>query len=195
MARRQRPTAPSPRQENTVRIIGGQWRGRKLPFPTIDGLRPTGDRIRETLFNWLQADLPGAHCLDAFAGAGALGFEALSREVASATLLDSSPKVTEQLKTNAKLLQANNATILCSDSLGWLKQPATQAFDIIFLDPPFAADLLQETAELLEANHWLSDNAAIYVEHPKAQQPIFPTTWQLHRNKAAGDVIYQLYYR
>ncbi len=178
-----------------MRIIGGQWRGRKLPFPTVDGLRPTGDRIRETLFNWLQPDLPGAHCLDLFAGAGALGFEALSREVSSVTFVDNSSIVAGQLKANGKLLQTHNAHFICSDSLSWLKQTPPKTFDIVFLDPPFAADFLQEVANLLEEHQWLSDNAAIYVEHPTEQQPALPANWQLHRNKSAGAVIYQLYYR
>ena len=181
---------------NQLRIIGGLWRGRKLGFPDVDGLRPTGDRIRETLFNWLAPDIQGAHCLDLFAGSGALGLEALSRGAESSLLLEKNAAAAQQLKSNLQLLQADNGRVEQVDSLQWLSQnlPA-QHFDIVFIDPPFALNLWEKIAAALEANEWLSDEAVIYLEAPRDAQLQLPANWQLHRDKQAGQVSFRLYHR
>ena len=186
----------NPKASNQLRIIGGLWRGRKLSFPDVDGLRPTGDRIRETLFNWLAPDIQGAHCLDLFAGSGALGLEALSRGAESSWLLEKHPLAAQQLNNNLQLLQANNGKVEQVDSLTWLnRQPPVQRFDIVFIDPPFALDLWDKIAATLEAGNWLSDAAIIYLEAPRAAHLQLPANWQLHRDKQAGQVSYRLYYR
>lgn len=186
----------NPKASNQLRIIGGQWRGRKLSFPDVDGLRPTGDRIRETLFNWLAPDIQGAHCLDLFAGSGALGLEALSRGAESSWLLEKHPLAAQQLKSNLQLLQASHGKVEQVDSLAWLnRQPPTQQFDIVFIDPPFALDLWGAIAAALETGHWLSEAAVIYLEAPRDAQLQLPANWHLHRDKQAGQVSYRLYYR
>lgn len=181
---------------NQLRIIGGAWRGRKLSFPDVDGLRPTGDRIRETLFNWLAPDIQGAHCLDLFAGSGALGLEALSRGAESSLLLEKHAGAAQQLKSNLQLLQADNGRVEQADSLQWLaRQKPSHPFDIIFIDPPFALNLWTPIAAALEAHQWLSDEAIIYLEAPRDAQLQLPAHWQLHRDKQAGQVSFRLYYR
>lgn len=186
---------PTPAGSNQLRIIGGIWRGRKLSFPDVDGLRPTGDRIRETLFNWLAPDIQGARCLDLFAGSGALGLEALSRGAQSSLLLEKHAAAAQQLKSNLQLLQAGNGRVEQVDSLHWLKQQPPQPFDIIFIDPPFALDLWVPIAAALEAQAWLSDEALIYLEAPRDAQLQLPANWQLHRDKHAGQVSFRLYHR
>lgn len=187
---------PKPAGSNQLRIIGGSWRGRKLSFPDVDGLRPTGDRIRETLFNWLAPDIQGAHCLDLFAGSGALGLEALSRGAQSSLLLEKHAAAAQQLKANLQLLQAHNGRVEQVDSPQWLaQQKPSYPFDIIFIDPPFALDLWAPIATALEANHWLSDAAVIYLEAPRDAQLQLPANWQLHRDKQAGQVSFRLYHR
>lgn len=181
---------------NQLRIIGGAWRGRKLSFPDVDGLRPTGDRIRETLFNWLAPDIQGAHCLDLFAGSGALGLEALSRGAQSSLLLEKHAGAVQQLKSNLQLLRADNGSVEQADSLQWLKQQQPPyLFDIIFIDPPFALDLWEPIAAALEAQPWLSDEAVIYLEAPRDANLQLPANWQLHRDKQAGQVSFRLYHR
>ncbi len=181
---------------NQLRIIGGQWRGRKLGFPEVDGLRPTGDRIRETLFNWLAPEIQGAHCLDAFAGSGALGLEALSRGAQSSLLLEKNTAAAHQLKSNLQLLQAVNGRVEQVDSLHWLQQqPVSHKFDIVFIDPPFALYLWEPIAAALETRQWLSDGAVIYLEAPRDAHLQLPANWQLHRDKQAGQVSFRLYHR
>ena len=126
-----------------IRIIGGQWRGRKLPVPDSAGLRPTTDRVRETLFNWLAPVLPEARCLDCFAGSGALGLEALSRYAGSATLLELERPVAQQLTKNLQTLRASNGTVIQTNTLNWLAQPG-EPFDVVFIDPPFRQGLLAQ---------------------------------------------------
>lgn len=185
-----------PKGGNQLRIIGGHWRGRKLGFPDVDGLRPTGDRIRETLFNWLAPDIQGAHCLDLFAGSGALGLEALSRGAESSLLLEKNPLAAQQLKSNLQLLQAGNGRVEQADSLQWLgQQKPSYRFDIVFIDPPFALDLWDKIAVALETHHWLSAEAIIYLEAPRDAHLQLPATWQLHRDKQAGQVSFRLYHR
>ncbi|HET8705194.1 MAG TPA: 16S rRNA (guanine(966)-N(2))-methyltransferase RsmD, partial [Pseudomonadales bacterium] len=141
-----------------LRIIGGQWRGRKLRFAAVEGVRPTGDRIRETLFNWLMFDIEDTRCLDLFAGSGALGFEAASRGAREVVLIDRHPKVVEQLNENAKLLNFGGFEIEKTDAEHFLgsKPPA---FDIVFLDPPFAEDKTAYLLDLLEKHDCLADPA------------------------------------
>jgi len=177
-----------------IRIIGGQWRGRKLPVPNSPGLRPTTDRVRETLFNWLAPVIQGARCLDCFAGSGALGLEALSRYAGSATLLEFERPVAQQLEKNLALLQGKG-TVVNTNTLGWLAGNG-QPFDVVFLDPPFRKGLLAETVTLLEQQGWLADEAWIYVEaEAESAAADVPANWQLHREKVAGQVAYRLYVR
>ncbi|MFJ5408962.1 16S rRNA (guanine(966)-N(2))-methyltransferase [Pectobacterium punjabense] len=178
-----------------IRIIGGQWRGRKLPVPDSPGLRPTTDRVRETLFNWLAPVIQQARCLDCFAGSGALGLEALSRYAAHATLLEMERAVAQQLTQNLALLRAENAEVVNTDALNWLAQPGTP-FDVVFLDPPFRKELMNNTLALLEQQGWLAPDAWIYVEtEAENAQLAIPENWQLHREKIAGQVAYRLYIR
>ena len=190
---------PQTSPEAVVRIIGGEWRSRKLSFPESEGLRPTPDRVRETLFNWLQSVTPGARCLDLFSGSGALSFEALSRGAASATLIDSSAQVCRSLRTNLLGLKAQNAEVIESNALSWLEaQPKDMStrFDLVFLDPPFRKGLLKPIAQLLESRNLLADDAYIYVETERELgTPELPPNWQLHREKQAGQVSYRLYIR
>lgn len=177
-----------------LRIIGGQWRGRKLTFPNIEGLRPTGDRIRETLFNWLAPDIQGAKVLDLFAGSGALGLEALSRGASSADLIEKHPQAAANLVDHLKTLSAENARVHSTDALQFLKQDnSAEPYKIVFIDPPFNADLWQTAAELLNQPKWLAVQAWIYVETPKESVWQPPANWHLHRDKMAGQVRYRLF--
>lgn len=171
---------------NQVRIIGGQWRSRRLTFPPIPGLRPTPDRVKETLFNWLAPHIHGIRCLDAFAGSGALGFEALSRGAAHTVFLESSRDVAQALRDNAALLKTSDATVHCVDTLSWLAQPATDTFDLVLLDPPYALSLLEPCITLLLQHGWLNPGAFIYAES-NAPIPDFPGLTQ-HRTQKASQV-------
>jgi len=183
------------RPAGQIRIIGGQWRGRKLPVPDSPGLRPTTDRVRETLFNWLAPSMVDAKCLDCFAGSGALGLEALSRYAASATLLEMERGVAQQLQQNLATLKATNARVVTTNTLVFLAQPGTP-HDVVFIDPPFRKGLLEETLTLLENNGWLADDALIYVESEVENGlPPVPVNWNLHREQVAGQVAYRLYHR
>jgi 16S rRNA (guanine966-N2)-methyltransferase len=181
------------RGRNEVRIIGGRWRGRKLRFPEAPGLRPTPDRVRETLFNWLAPVLRGARCLDCFAGSGALGFEALSRGAGSVVLLDSDPTLARYLGRLAEDLDAGAAaTVIRADAGKWL-QRATGPFDVAFLDPPYAAGLLPDLLQRLSRPGLLAPGAFVYLESAAADgPPALPQGWRLHRSGRAGDVGYHL---
>lgn len=187
------------KSQNKVRIIAGSLRGRIIQFPDAEGLRPSGDRVRETLFSWLQAYLPGSHCLDMFAGSGAFGFEASSRGAAQVVMLENSPLVCAELRRNATNLQADSITIQCCDStapdaLRALKRAEAQPFDIIFIDPPFAMQLHQRAIEQLVVADVIADNALIYVESAKRDAGIVvPSGWTLSREKVAGQVRMCLY--
>ena len=177
---------------NQLRIIAGQWRGRRLEFPDLPGLRPTPDRVRETLFNWLAPVLPGARCLDLFAGSGALGIEALSRGAAEVTFVERQPLVVRALRENLARLKAENARVEMSDALAWLRQPATP-FEIVLLDPPFEQGLLKPVCALLEQHGWLADAAWIYLEaEAELERWPLPAHWTIHREKIAGAVAYRL---
>lgn len=177
---------------NQLRIIGGQWRGRKLAFPDVPGLRPSGDRVRETLFNWLAPCLAGARCLDLFAGSGALGLEAASRGAGEVLMLDRSPVVVRQLQAHCDLLQAGQVQVQQVDALHYLQGDA-RPFHIVFLDPPFHQGLLAPCCALLEERGWLAPKAWIYLEvECELGEPSLPTGWRLHRSKTAGEVGYHL---
>ncbi len=176
------------RQSNQVRIIGGEHRGRRLSFPDIPGLRPTGDRIRETLFNWLQSRLPGASCLDLFAGSGALGLEAASRGAGKVVMLDRSPQVIQQLRENIALLRLDKVQVEQADSMMWLDN-RSQTFDIVFLDPPFSDNKLEEACLKLEDGAWLNPGSYIYIEmDASTKSPDLPSTWEIRKNMRAGQV-------
>ncbi|EJC1154773.1 16S rRNA (guanine(966)-N(2))-methyltransferase [Cronobacter sakazakii] len=186
---------PTSSGSGQIRIIGGQWRGRKLPVPDSPGLRPTTDRVRETLFNWLAPYLVGARCLDCFAGSGALGLEALSRYAADATLLEMERSVAQQLQKNLATLKSSAAKVVNTNTLNFLNQNG-EPHDIVFVDPPFRKGLLEETLNLLETRGWLAPQALIYVESEVENGlPPVPANWQLHREKVAGQVAYRLYLR
>jgi 16S rRNA (guanine966-N2)-methyltransferase len=152
--------------------------------------------VRETLFNWLQVDLPGSRCLDLFSGSGALGLEALSRGAAEATLIDRSGEVVAQLKENLRLLGAVNGVVIQRSALDWLEHPATMAdrpYDLVFLDPPFHCNVLEPCCERLERQGYLADNAWIYIEAERSLERLpIPAHWRVHRRKEAGQVAYCL---
>ena len=176
----------------SVRIIGGQWRGRKLLVHTSDGLRPTGDRVRETLFNWLTADLHDARCLDLFAGSGALGFEALSHGASQVTMLELNPTIAKQLSANKQLLNSDSASIENTDCLQWLHQYQGDAFTIVFVDPPFSAQLWDEILIALASSTAVNSASYIYIEYPKNHIICLPAGWQWHRQKTAGNASFGL---
>lgn len=193
-------TAKSGNQQ--LRIIAGEWRGRKLSFPAIEGLRPTPDRVRETLFNWISAYVPGAKCLDLFTGSGALGLEALSRGASQATLIDLSAVATKQLQANLQTLNASNGNAIQADVQRWLSQQSSeqnsddQQYDLVFMDPPFRKELAAACCELLESQELLTKRAMIYVETESELTVLqVPENWHLHREKNAGQVTYRLYMR
>lgn len=193
-----KPERPSPKatQNNQLRIIAGNWRGRRLNFPDVDGLRPTGDRIRETLFNWLAPAIQGARCLDLFAGSGALGIEALSRGAATSVMIERDTKAAAQLKQNLELLKAANGRVINDNALSVLqKGNQDEPYHIVFIDPPFQLKLWQAVIEALETGNWLADNATIYLESGRDDEYHPPINWQLHRDKHAGAVSYRLFYR
>ncbi len=181
-----------PGLHNRLRIIGGRWRSRQLTFSPLAGLRPTPDRVRETLFNWLAPVIQGSRCLDLFAGSGALGIEALSRGAVEVVFVENHPLAVRCLQNNLQRLGANAAQVQQSDVLAWLKEPA-QSFDIVFLDPPFGQDLLSLSCVLLEQGGWLASAARIYLEAEKSLNDLpLPRTWQMIREKTAGHVVYRL---
>ena len=181
---------------NQLRIIGGEWRGRKLRFPDAQHLRPTPDRVRETIFNWLAPTIAGASCLDLFAGSGALGLEALSRGAACTTFVENNKKVARVLQGNLDLLKVKeDSKIYSMDSVKFLKAEAKK-YDLVFLDPPYHLDLMQKVVPLLEKNDWLSSRAMIYLEIEKRQSlPEIPNSWQQLKDKTAGEVNYFLFQR
>ncbi|MCQ4348654.1 16S rRNA (guanine(966)-N(2))-methyltransferase RsmD [Pseudomonas stutzeri] len=179
-----------------LRIIGGEWRSRRLGFPDAPGLRPTPDRVRETLFNWLAAQVPGARVLDPFAGSGALLLEALSRGAGRGLALELNPAAAAALRDNLELLRASNAEVRQADALQHLQGASAEPFDLVFLDPPFHKDLLAPACQLLETRGWLTPDAWIYTESESAPSGLgLPDNWQLHREKHAGQVYYALWRR
>ena len=178
----------------SCRIIGGKWRGRKITFDDAAGLRPTTDRIRETVFNWLQPYVYQSHCLDCFAGSGALGFEALSRGADKVVFIESNRSTVKNLKQNCNQLDAAAVTIFYEDTLSWLQSVRQdQHFDLVFLDPPFHSDLLEKCSVLLSNSGILAEDAIIYVEHAIDADVSLPDNWLCLKQKTAGQVSYKLF--
>ncbi|MCF1426461.1 MAG: 16S rRNA (guanine(966)-N(2))-methyltransferase RsmD [Shewanella sp.] len=188
-----------------VRIIAGLWRSRKLPIQDLEGLRPTTDRVRETLFNWLSGELPGARVLDCFGGSGALAMEALSRYASYARVFELQKNAVMQLQNNLKTLKCEQADVIAGDSLQLLAQgPAgqrsvkdtqsTKGFDIVFIDPPFRKGLAENSISALVTHQWLNPDAHIYVETESELQALpVPADWTQLKQKTAGQVCYRLY--
>ncbi len=177
-----------------VRIIGGEWRGTRLPVADLDGLRPTSDRVRETLFNWLQPKIAGARVLDLFAGSGALGFEAASRGAREVLLVEREPGIVRTLRGTADRLKAGERVhIVQADALAWLQAPLHGHFDLVFVDPPFDAELWPRVLERLPP--WLADDAWLYLETPAQGATAPGPAWQPHREGRTREVRYGLYRR
>jgi 16S rRNA (guanine966-N2)-methyltransferase len=183
-------------QTGSIRIIGGIHRGRKLPVLMAEGLRPTTDRVKETVFNWLMPYIQDTRCLDCFAGSGSLGFEALSRGAEEVTLIELNKNAVTQLQQNKSLLKVDNLIIKQSDCLVYLQQREltdNQGFDVVFLDPPFRKGLAEQAAQFLNQG-WLANDAIIYVEmEVNDNQQTMPANWSLLKEKVAGQVVYRLY--
>ncbi len=186
---------PIKTQKSTIRIIGGQWRGRKLAVGEEDGLRPTSDRLRETLFNWLAPYIHGAQCLDAFAGTGSLGFEALSRGAESVQFIELNPRSAEQIRTNITQLNADATLSQCSFNIWQPEVPKT--FDLVFLDPPFGENLWQQALTHLCDSVTLAEEALIYIERPNQIPPEaqfnVPNNWAPIKEKTFGQVHAMVY--
>ncbi|SDS94956.1 16S rRNA m(2)G-966 methyltransferase [Halopseudomonas litoralis] len=183
-------------RHSQLRIIAGEWRSRRFSFTEQPGLRPTPDRVRETLFNWLSMHIEGARCLDPFAGSGALTLEALSRGAAHALACDTSRDVVAALRGHLQMLQCDRGEIRQQDALNLLTGTPDAPFDLVFLDPPFHQDLLIPACNALETNGWLAPDALIYTESETAPARLpFPSNWHLHREKKAGQVWYSLWQR
>jgi 16S rRNA (guanine966-N2)-methyltransferase len=176
-----------------IKIIGGNWRSRQIEVLDAQGLRPTPNRVRETLFNWLQGDIFNAHCLDLFAGSGALSFEAASRGAKLVLQIENNAAACDVLKANTQKLGASQIQIMQIDALTFLAKLPEKPFEIVFLDPPFGLDLVAQSAELLKKNHFLAPYAKIYVETEKSLQLAIPENWQLLKDKKAGEVAYRLF--
>jgi len=177
-----------------LRIVAGTLRGSRLAVPDVPGLRPTPDRVRETLFNWLTPVIDGARCLDLYAGTGALGIEALSRGASECTFIERDRTLARLLRENLARLKLDSARVIEGDALSAIGGSA-EAFDIVFLDPPFTADLWEELAQRLEQAGWLRDGSWIYVEAPADAAIALPPSWSLHREGRAGAVQFALYRR
>ncbi len=182
-------------KKNQLRIIGGQWRGRKLNIADVSGLRPTGDRIRETLFNWLMPDISDSNCLDLFSGSGALGFESLSRGARSTILIEKNKHAAKQLELHSQTLNAEGAAIVNQDALLWLASSTLpkHSIHIAFIDPPFKEGLWHKTINALDNSELLAAAALIYIESPKQETLNINASWTLLREKISGDVSYRLY--
>lgn len=188
-----------------VRIIAGQWRSRRLPIQDLEGLRPTTDRVRETLFNWLSGELSGARVLDCFGGSGALAMEALSRYARYARVFELQKSAVVQLQNNLKTLKCEQADVIPGDSLNLLAQgpagnaarkdpDAGEGFDIVFIDPPFRKGLAENSIKALTAHNWLKPDALIYVETESELSALpVPADWSQLKEKTAGQVCYRLY--
>lgn len=181
----------NPAMPGQVRIIAGRLRGSKLPVHDVPGLRPSGDRARETLFNWLQHEVNGAHVLDLFAGSGALGFEAISRGAADALLLERDSMLAQSLRDSAHRLKTENVRVEYADALTWLRRPVDRRFDLVFLDPPFQAGVWTQAAEALDP--WLASRAWVYVELARKAPFEAPPNWLLYRQGETREVRHLLY--
>ena len=183
-----RPGAPPGR----IRIIAGRWRGRRLDVPRLAGLRPTPDRVRETLFNWLMPLVEGVRCLDLFAGTGALGFEAASRGASRVVMVEEARTAVAALREHAVTLGADNVEVIRANVLHWLRSTG-RPYDIVFMDPPFGRGLVAPVCRLLAENGWLAPGAQIYIEtESEAANLALPEAWTLVRRRKAGPVRYYL---
>lgn len=179
-----------------VRIIAGEWRSRRFSFTEQPGLRPTPDRVRETLFNWLNAHIEGARCLDLFAGSGALTLEALSRGARYALSCDLNLDAVQSLRGHLATLECTRGEVRQQDALALLANAPDSPFGVVFVDPPFHQQLLEPACAALEANDWLTSDAFIYIESETPPTRLaFPSNWRLHRDKKAGQVWYSLWQR
>lgn len=190
-------TQPKPRRKRapkagaapgSVRIIGGVWRGRRLPVPDAPGLRPSGDRVKETLFNWLQPHLHGARCADLFAGSGALGFEAASRGAREVVLIERSRPLAAMLRESAELLKAGQVEVVNGDALEWLQGRPAGSLDIVFIDPPFESDLGLRALNALDESACLAPGALVYLESPRLRAMAPPAAFREERETVIGDV-------
>jgi 16S rRNA (guanine966-N2)-methyltransferase len=189
---KQRKQSAKPNNKGSIRIIGGSHRGRKLPVLMAEGLRPTTDRVKETVFNWLMPFIQDSLCLDCFAGSGGLGFEALSRGANHVSFVELNKAAAQQLLENQRLLKSANISIVNSDALSFIEKNISK-FDIVFIDPPFRKNLVEQTAKRLD-QHSLADNALIYIEMESEQNnQQLPMNWTLLKEKIAGQVAYRLY--
>jgi 16S rRNA (guanine966-N2)-methyltransferase len=183
----------APARRNFVRIIGGAWRGRRVRFPDAPGLRPTPDRVRETLFNWLQYSVAGTRCLDLFAGSGALGLEALSRGARELVFVEQAPAVARALRAElVRLGGTARAHVIEAPAERFLAAPG-EPFDVLFLDPPFALSALSEYVARIDAGNWVKSSGWVYLESERtAGPPTLPPHWELVKSKSAGEVGYHL---
>ena len=176
-----------------LRIVAGKWRSRLLDIAEVEGLRPTAERIRETLFNWLAPSLAGSRCLDLCAGTGALGFEALSRGAKTVVFVEKSPVAARALRANARVLDAEGAEIHQDDALEFLSKERQPPFDVVFLDPPFAAAMLGELCRLLDEHALVRNGSLVYLEEDRATPAVeLPENWSVLKSKTAGNVRYSL---
>ena len=189
-----KPQKQTSKAMGEVRVIAGLWRGRKLPVLNAEGLRPTTDRVKETLFNWLMMDVANARCLDCFSGSGALGIESLSRQAQAVFFLEKFASAAQQLKKNLASLKTDKGTVINTDTLAYLAQKNNDTpFDIIFIDPPFHHQFVPQILPLLQQNNWLAENALIYVETEKNHPPLpLAENWQIIKEKSAGMVTSRL---
>ncbi|WP_291191784.1 16S rRNA (guanine(966)-N(2))-methyltransferase RsmD [Dokdonella sp.] len=179
----------------SLRIVAGRLRGSRLAVPDRPGLRPTPDRVRETLFNWLAPIIDGARCLDLYAGTGALGIEALSRGAGTCVFVERDRELWRLLQDNLARLKVTGAEPVNEEAFGFLAARAARPFDLVFLDPPFDADLWGESARRLEQGGWLGAAAYVYVESAEGARFAVPANWSLHREGRAGTVRFALYRR
>jgi 16S rRNA (guanine966-N2)-methyltransferase len=184
---------PGPRT-GQLRIIGGQWRGRKLRFPAVDGLRPTTDRIRETLFNWLAPEITGARCADLFAGSGALGLEALSRGAAHCNFVDRNERVIDSLRSHLASLDAQDRAACRTDTTERFLEGEHEPWDIVFVDPPFGRDLAISCCQALAQRNLVARDGLVYLETARDESlEGLPACWEIHREKTGGGVAFRLY--
>lgn len=192
--KKNRNSTQSAHQMGEVRIIAGLWKGRKLPVLNAEGLRPTTDRVKETLFNWLMNDITHSRCLDCFAGSGSLGIEALSRQAKAVVFLEKFANAAKQLKQNLQTIKSDKGSVIHTDTLNYLAQKNSgEPFDIVFINPPFNLGFIPQVLKLLAENNWLAENAILYVETEKNHPPLqLPEGWQILKEKNAGMVTSRL---
>lgn len=187
------PGEGTKKSRGRLRIVAGIWRSRVLEIADVEGLRPTSERIRETLFNWLTPRMAGARCLDLFAGTGALGLEALSRGAAAAVFVENSKVAIATLRRNVASLDASGAVIHAGSATEYIDAAGAESFDIVFLDPPFADDNLAELCRLVDESELVATNANVYLEQDRARpEPDLPDGWTVLKSKVAGNVRYTL---